>query len=140
MGGSEVHALVAASGPIWLRATVCDANRNCTQSVKGPLSPLVPAPPAKRPRLKLHIVGRQHEKLRVRLTLGAGGSGKVTVQIESWSGTRWRAFDRVRLAFGKTVTRTEHVAKAGRYKLRARIAATPTTLKATSRPVTLRVR
>ena len=62
------------------------------------------------------------------------------MQIESWSGTRWRAFDRVRLGFGKTVTRTEHVTRTGRYRLRARIAETPTTSKATSRPVTLRVR
>jgi subtilisin family serine protease len=135
-----VYEFVPTSVPTWLRVTVCDANHNCAQSTTGPLTALMPALAAKHPKLKLRILSRQHKKLKVRLSLGTGGTGKVTVQIEAWSGKRWRAFDRVRIAFGKTVTRTEHVTKTGRYKLRARIAATPTTLQATSRSITLRVR
>jgi hypothetical protein len=37
------------------------------------------------------------------------------------------------------VTRTEHVSKKGRYKLRARLAAGPSYRQATSHPVTLHV-
>jgi len=140
VAAAELHQLVPTAAPTWLRATVCDANHNCTQSVAGPLNALVPAPAPKPARLELRIVSREHAKLKVSLSLAGTGKGTVTVKIESWSGKKWHAFDRVKVRFGKTVTRIEHVTRKGRYKLRARLAATPTTLQATSRAITLRVR
>jgi hypothetical protein len=141
VAAAELHQLVPTAAATWLRATVCDANHNCTQSVTGPLDALVPAPPPKPPKLELRILSRERAKLKVKvsLSLAGGGKGTVTVKIESWSGKKWRAFDRVKVGFGKTVTRTEHVTRKGRYKLRARLAATPTTLQATSRAITLLV-
>ena len=46
----------------------------------------------------------------------------------------------VSVTFGKTVTRTEHLTRKGRYKLRARLAAGPSYRQATSHPVTLHVK
>ncbi len=134
----ELHQLIATSGPTWFRATVCDANHNCAQSVSGPQSALVPAP-VSQPSLRLRVLESAHRKLKVSVSLGQGAAGKVIVQIESWTGKRWTAFDRVGVTFGKTVTRTEHVSKKGRYKLRARLAAGPSYRQATSHPVTLHV-
>jgi subtilisin family serine protease len=135
---AEVHQLIATSQATWFRATVLDANHNRTQSVVGPVSALVPAPVA-HPSLLLSVVKTAHRKLQVSVTLGNGAAGKVVVQIESWTGKRWTAFDRVGVAFGGTATRTEHVSKRGRYKLRARLAAGPSYRQATSHPVTLHV-
>ena len=99
---AEVHQLIATSGPTWFLAMVCDANRNCAQSVSGPLSALVPAP-VSQPSLKLRVLRTTHGKLKVSVSLargesvslGRGGAGKVVVQIESSTGSRWRAFDRI---------------------------------------------
>ena len=143
---AEVHQLIAISGPTWFRATVCDANHNCAESVSGPLSALVPAPVAD-PSLKLRVLRTAHRKLKVSVSLskgetvslGKGAAGKVVVQIESWTGSRWRAFDRFGVTFGKTATRTEHLTRKGRYKLRARLAAGPSYRAATSHAVTLHV-
>jgi subtilisin family serine protease len=136
---AEVHQLVATTGPTWFRATVCDANQNCTDSSAGPVNALVPAPVV-HPSLRLRVVKSAPRKLKVSVSLGSGAAGKVVVQIESWTGKRWRAFDRVGVTFGKTVTRTEHVPRKGRYKLRARLAAGPSYRQATSHPVTLHVK
>jgi subtilisin family serine protease len=144
---AEVHQLTATSGPTWFRAKVCDANHNCAESVSGPLSALVPAPVAQ-PSLKLRVLRTANRKLKVSVSLskgetvslGNGAAGKVVVQIESWNGSRWRAFDRVAVTFGKTATRTEHVTRKGRYKLRARLAAGPSYRSAASHPVTLHVK
>jgi subtilisin family serine protease len=138
-GAAAVHRLLAASGTVWLRATACDANHNCVQQVQGPLVARSIAS-AKHASLKLRIVRRSHRKLTVSVALGKGATGKAVVQIEAWTGTRWRAFDRVSLRFGKTAIRTEHVTKTGRYKLRARLLATASYLQSTSSAITLRVK
>ena len=136
----ELHQLVATSGPTWFQSTVCDANRNCASNVSGPLNALVAAPVA-HPSLKLRVVKSARRKLMVSVSLGKGAAGgEVVVQIETWTGKRWRAFDRVGVTFGKTVTRTEHVHRRGRYRLRARLAAGPSYRQATSHPVTLHVK
>ena len=62
------------------------------------------------------------------------------MQVESWTGKTWRAFDRVSLGFGKSATITKKVAKTGRYRLRAHLMAGPSFLAAVSGPVELRVR
>jgi subtilisin family serine protease len=139
-GISEVHQLIPTSDAIWLRATVCDANHNCAQSLVGPLAALVSAPLKAHPSLNLRIISRVHRKLKVRVSLGTGAAGRAVVQIESWTGKTWRAFDRVTLGFGKTATRTEHVTRKGSYRLRAHLLAGPNFLPAKSAPVTLRVR
>ena len=136
---AEVHQLVPTTTATWLRALVCDANHNCAQAVDGPLSALVPAPATPRPSLQLRVLRRTHKKLKVRIALGRAATGKAVVQIEAWTGTRWRAFDRIAVTFGKAVVRTEHVTRSGRYRLRARLAAGPSYEQATSTPVTLRV-
>ena len=138
-GAAAVHELLAASGKVWLRATACDANHNCVQQVQGPLHALAPTA-ARRASLKLRILRRSHRKLTVSVALGKGAAGKAVVQIEAWTGTRWRTFDHISVRFGKTAIRTEHVTKSGRYKLRARLAATAGYLQSTSSAVTLRVK
>jgi subtilisin family serine protease len=139
-GVSEVHELIPTSDATWFRATVCDANHNCAQSVVGPVTALVAAPIKAHPSLSLRILSRAHRKLKVRVSLGKGAAGSAVVQIESWTGKTWRAFDRVSVKFGKAATRTEHVTKTGRYKLRAHLLAGPNFLPAKSAPITLRVR
>jgi hypothetical protein len=139
-GVSEVHELIPTTDAIWLRATVCDANHNCAQSLVGPVTALVSAPIKAHPSLSLRIISRVHRKLKVRVSLGKGAAGSAVVQIESWTGKTWRAFDRVSLRFGKAATRTEHVTRTGSYKLRAHLLAGPSFLPAKSAPVTLRVR
>jgi hypothetical protein len=139
-GVSEVHELIPTSDATWFRATVCDANHNCAQSVVGPVTALVAAPIKAHPSLSLRILSRAHRKLKVRVSLGKGAAGSAIVQIESWTGKTWRAFDRVSVKFGKAATRTEHVTKTGRYKLRAHLLAGPNFLPAKSAPVTLRVK
>jgi subtilisin family serine protease len=139
-GASEVHELIPTSDATWFRATACDANHNCAESVVGPVTALVAAPIKAHPSLSLRILSRAHRKLKVRVSLGKGASGSAVVQIESWTGKTWRAFDRVSVKFGKSATRTEHVTKTGRYKLRAHLLAGPNFLPAKSAPVTLRVK
>jgi subtilisin family serine protease len=143
-GTASIHQLIPTTRAVWVRATVCDADHNCAQQTIGPTVPLVsPGSPAAKTRssVQLHLVGRAHRKLRLRLALGKGVSGgKAVVQVESWTGKTWRAFDRVSLGFGKSRTITKKVAKTGRYKLRARLMAGPSFLGAVSGPVELRVR
>ena len=80
------------------------------------------------------------QEAKLRLALGTGVAGKAVVQVESWTGTSWRAFDRVSVGFGKSATITKKVARAGRYRLRAHLMADPSFLAAVSGPVELRVR
>ena len=136
---AAVHQLLPASGKVWLRATACDADHNCVQQVQGPLSALA-ATAARRASLKLRIVRRSHRKLTVSVALGKGATGRAVVQIEAWTGTRWRTFDHVSVRFGKTAVRTERVTKSGRYRLRAHLLATASYLQSTSSAVTLRVK
>jgi Subtilase family len=132
----EVHQLIAAAGATWLRATACDANHNCAQSVAGPLSALAPMA---HPTLGLRLLGRTQRTLKIRIALGKGAAGKAVVQLESWTGTRWRAVDHISIAFGATAIRTEHVTRKGRYRLRARLLAGPSFQPASSVPLVLRV-
>ena len=136
---AAVHQLLPASGKVWLRATACDADHNCVQQVQGPLSALA-ATAARRASLRLRIVRRSHRKLTVSVALGKGATGRAVVQIEAWTGTRWRTFDHVSVRFGKTAVRTERVTKSGRYRLRAHLLATASYLQSTSSAVTLRVK
>jgi hypothetical protein len=107
----------------------------------------VPAPVVQ-PSLRLRVQRTAQRKLKVSVSLSTGetvsrgksAAGKVVVQIEWWTGSRWRAFDRVGVTFGKTATRTEHLTRKGRYKLRARLVAGPSYREATSHPVTLHVK
>ncbi len=128
---AAVHQLLPASGKVWLRATACDADHNCVQQVQGPLSALA-ATAARRASLRLRIVRRSHRKLTVSVALGKGATGRAVVQIEAWTGTRWRTFDHVSVRFGKTAVRTERVTKSGRYRLRAHLLATASYLQSTS--------
>jgi subtilisin family serine protease len=142
-GVASIHQLIPTAHAIWVRATVCDADRNCAQQVVGPTTPLVaPGSPVAKVHssVHLHVVAHKHRRLSLRLALGSGVNGKAVVQVESWTGKTWRAFDRVSLGFGKSRTITKKVAKSGRYKLRARVMAGPSFLGAVSGPVSLRVR
>jgi subtilisin family serine protease len=138
-GAAAVHRLLAASGNVWLRATACDANHNCVAQVQGPLRARA-GTAVKHASLTLRILRRSHRKLTVSIALGKGATGRAIVQIEAWTGTRWRAFDHLSLRFGTTAIRTEHVTRSGRYRLRARLLATAGYLQSTSSAVTLRVR
>jgi subtilisin family serine protease len=143
-GPLAIHQLVPATTPIFLRATACDANQNCTQQVLGSVGQLAPpavAPPSKsHASVQLRILSRKHKKLTLRLAVGAGAKGSAIVQVEAWTGKVWRAFGRVTVPFGKSRTITERVTKNGRYKLRAHLLAGPSFLSAVSGPVSLRVR
>jgi hypothetical protein len=136
---AEVHQLVPTTSATWLRATACDVNHNCAERIVGPLVALAPAPARARPSLGLRILSRTKGTLRIKVSLGSGATGTAVVQIESWTGKRWRAFDRLGLRFGKSAIRTEHVTRKGRYKLRAHLLAGPSFRAASSHSVTLRV-
>jgi len=139
-GPAPVSQLIATTGPVWLRSTVCDADHNCAQQVKGPLTALNPAPPKARPKVHLKLLSQTRTKLKVKVELGKGAKGTAVVELQSWTGKKWRAFDRVTVPFGKTRTRTEHVSKMGRYKLRAHLLAGPSFVAAFSGSLSLRVR
>ncbi|MEO9173950.1 MAG: hypothetical protein ABI317_00450, partial [Gaiellales bacterium] len=143
-GPAAIHQLVPATTPIFLRATACDANRNCTQQVLGTVAQLAApaiAPPAKsHASVQLRILRHKHGKLTLRLALGAGSTGSAIVQVESWTGKVWRTFGRVAVPFGKSRTLTQRVTKRGHYKLRAHLLAGASFLSAFSGQVSLRVR
>jgi subtilisin family serine protease len=142
-GPAAVHQLIPATTPIFLRATACDANQNCTQQVSGAVSQLAApavAPPSKsHASVQLRVLRRKHRKLTLRLALGAGATGSAIVQVEAWTGKIWRPFGRVSVPFGKSRTLTERVTKNGRYRLRAHLLAGPSVLSAFSGAVSLRV-
>jgi subtilisin family serine protease len=143
-GPAAIHQLVPAATPIFLRATACDANQNCTQQVLGAVGQLAApavAPPAKsHASVQLRIVRHKKGKLTLRLALGAGATGSAVVQVESWTGKVWRTFGRVTVPFGKSRMLIERVTKRGRYKLRAHLIAGPSFLSAFSGQVSLRVK
>jgi subtilisin family serine protease len=143
-GPAPVHQLIAATVPIWLRATACDADHNCTQQVLGAVSqlaaPVAPPPSKTHASVQLRILAHTHTRLRLRVALGPAAKGSAIVQVESWTGKTWVAFGRVTVPFGTSRTITSHVAKKGRYRLRAHVLAGTTFLAAFSGPVSLRVR
>ncbi len=139
-GPAPVSQLIATTSPVWLRSTVCDADHNCAQQVKGPLTALIPAPPKARPQVHLKLLSHTQTKLKVRVELGKGAKGSAVVELQSWTGKKWRPFDRVTVPFGKTRIRTEHVSKKGRYKLRAHLLGGPSFIAAFSGSLSLRVR
>jgi subtilisin family serine protease len=139
-GVVAVNQLIATTSPVWLRATVCDADHNCVQQVKGPLSALDAAGPKVHPKVKLKLLSHTRKQLEVKIELAKGGKGSAVVELESWTGKKWRAFDRLCVPFGKTRTRTEHVSKKGKYKLRAHLLAGPSFVAAISGSLSLHVK
>jgi hypothetical protein len=139
-GPAPVSQLIATTSPVWLRSTVCDADHNCAQQVKGPLTALIPAPPKARPQVHLKLLSHTRSRLKVKVELGKGAKGSAVVELQSWTGKKWRAFDRVTVPFGKTRIRTEHVSKKGKYKLRAHLLGGPSFIAAFSGSLSLRVR
>jgi hypothetical protein len=139
-GPGPVDQLIATTSAVWLRSTVCDADHNCAQQVKGPLTALTPASGKARPKVQLMLLSQTRTKLKVKVELGKGAKGSAVVELQSWTGKKWRAFDRVTVPFGKTRTRTEQVSKKGRYKLRAHLLAGPSFVAAFSGSLSLRVR
>jgi subtilisin family serine protease len=143
-GPATIHQLIGVAVPIWLRATACDANHNCTQQVLGPVgqlaAPIAPPPSKARSTVQLRILSHKHNRLKLRVALGAGAGGSAIVQVESWTGKTWSAFGRVSVPFGKSRTITSRVRKKGRYRLRAHVLAGNTFLAAFSGPVSLRLK
>ena len=143
-GPAPVHQLIAATSPIWLRATACDANRNCTQQVLGAVSqlaaPVAPPPSKAHASVQLRVLSHAHHRLKLRVALGAGSGGSAIVQVESWTGKTWSVFGRVTVPFGSSRTITSRAEKKGRYRLRAHVLAGNTFLAAFSGPVSLRLR
>ena len=90
--------------------------------------------------MHLTLLSHTRTKLKVRVELGKGATGSAVVELQSWTGKKWRAFDRVTVPFGKTRIRTEHVSKKGRYRLRAHLLAGPSFIAAFSGSLSLRVR
>ena len=143
-GPAPVHQLIGTTAPIWLRATACDANRNCTQQVLGAVNqlaaPVAPPPSKAHATVQLRILSHKDNRLKLRVALGAGATGSAIVQVESWTGKTWSAFGRVAVPFGKSRTITSRVKKKGRYRLRAHVLAGSTFLAAFSGPVSLRLK
>jgi subtilisin family serine protease len=131
---AEIAAPLRASIPvprgarIWIRGTTCDALHNCTSRDAGPFE----GGPAA-PLVKLELSGPAGRVFRLHVHLGSlANSYKASVQLEVWTGHRYRVFQTVRLLFGSTVSARERVPGAGRFRLRARVVAGPLWREGTS--------
>ena len=116
-GASSIHQLIPATRPVWVRATVCDANHNCTVHPDGPTVPLVPRAPPRSSRRRARACscassGHAHRKLQRGDALGKGSAG----QEPSCRSSRGRARRRARStasasASARRRTITQKVAK-----------------------------
>lgn len=105
----------------WFRATMCDANLNCSVATVGPRRPQRVKPTVV---LRTRKVGRERGRAIVTLKRVKGLKGRAKVILEQRTKRNFKPIARFKLAFGKTARRPLKLDPDVPLRVRARVQST----------------